>query len=132
MLLSPYRNTAMADPANIRPPSVVGGTSLETDPASRFTADTLLHGTGVEPATARVSVWCSNQAELTAIDGILLETMIGTHPAEPCRVASVPLDGRHQRSGIKTRLEAAEFAIVVRVGRIAKSVYEKGAETLAF
>jgi hypothetical protein len=53
-------------------------------------------GTGVEPATPRLSVWCST-TELTVTDVFRLEPMFGTVGTKPFRVTRLPLDGRHQR-----------------------------------
>lgn len=50
-------------------------------------------GTGIEPATARVLVWCST-VELTASESAPSDPMSGTQSAKPCRVAPEPLERR--------------------------------------
>ena len=51
-------------------------------------------GAGIEPVTARLSVWCST-FELTANDSVRSKPMFGTAEAKLFQVPRPPLDRRH-------------------------------------
>jgi hypothetical protein len=68
-----------ADRSNALPPSALQRRSVTS---AVSVCHHLALGTGFEPATARVLVWCSIQAELTELATTVLEPMSGTQRAK--------------------------------------------------
>jgi hypothetical protein len=100
------QNVSEADRSNALPPSALQRRSVTS---AVSVCHHLALGTGFEPATARLRVWCSIQAELTGIGDDRLEPMSGTQRANPRfrdeRISELPapLDSRHQRSLLSKR-----------------------------